>query len=123
MVITFNMFGAPTTLSSPLRDLELPGFSMFAEVVCHLSFLKLNFIWPPELLDPMASPALTFPRTKYTLTLWHRRFGHVGMDTTWETLTKDYMVGIQYAGPFTQENCVACIIGKSPQHSYSHNGH
>jgi hypothetical protein len=45
------------------------------------------------------------------------------MDTTREVLTKDYALGIQYAGPFPHENCVTCITGKNLQHSYSHNGH
>jgi hypothetical protein len=45
------------------------------------------------------------------------------MDATRETLLKDYATGIQFSGPFVAEHCVACIIGKSPQHSYSHHGH
>ena len=122
MTVTFNTCGAPTTLSYPLTDPMLPGFSMSADVIRRLSFLKLDFIYPSMTSSPSVFQALTFPKTKYTSSLWHRRFGHLGMDATREALTKDYAVGIQYTGPFTQEHCVACIIGKSPQHSYSHNG-
>jgi hypothetical protein len=56
-------------------------------------------------------------------TLWHRRFGHLGMEATKDTLLKDYATGIQFTGPFVQEHCVACIIGKSPQHPHSHHGY
>jgi hypothetical protein len=44
------------------------------------------------------------------------------MEATREALTKEYATGIQLYGPVLQEHCVACIVGKSPQHSYSHNG-
>ena len=123
MTVTFNTLGAPTILSYPPSDPILPGFSLSAEVIRRLSFLNLDFVYPSTSSPPSAFPALTFPKTKYTSTLWHRRFGHLGMDATREALTKHYAVGIQYTGPFTQEHCIACIIGKSPQHSYSHNGH
>jgi hypothetical protein len=121
--VTFNTFGAPTILSYPATDPELPGFSMSAEVIRRLSFLKLDFILPSDVVKSRAFPALTFPKNKLTSSTWHRRFGHLGMDATREALTKDYVSGIQYTGPFPQEHCIACIIGKSPQHSYSHNGH
>ena len=45
------------------------------------------------------------------------------MDVTKEALTKDYATGISFSGSFTHEHCMACVVGKSPQHPYSHNGH
>ena len=100
MTVTFNPLGAPTILSYPSTDSVLPNFSMTAEVIHRLSFLKLDFVSPSTLQSPLSTafPALTFPKTKYTSTLWHRRFGHLGMDATREALTKDYAVGIQYTG-------------------------
>lgn len=51
-----------------------------------------------------AFPAVTFPKTILSSTL------------------KEYATGIQFSGPILQEHCIACIVGKSPQHFYSHNG-
>ena len=45
------------------------------------------------------------------------------MDATKEALTKEYVTGVHFDGPFAQDHCVACVVGKSPQHSYSHNRH
>ena len=113
----------PTLISYPLSDPDLPGFSISATVVRRLSLLCLDFVPPPAVSPiPQAYPAFTFPKTLHNSTLWHRRFGHLGMDATREVLTKDYATGIQYTGPFVHDQCVACIVGKSPQHSYSHNG-
>src|ERR1700678_3293962 len=69
--VTFNAFGAPTILSCPTTDPELPGFSMSAEVIRRLSFLNLDFIFPSDIVRSQAFPALTFPQSKLTLTLWH----------------------------------------------------
>ena len=44
------------------------------------------------------------------------------MEATKAALTKEYVTGINFDGPFIQEHCIACIVGKSTQHSYSHNG-
>jgi hypothetical protein len=122
MIVTFTP-DAPTVLSYPLNDPVLPGFSFQATVIRRLSFLKLDFVIPDCLPEPRNTfSALTFPKPSYSSTLWHRRFGHLGMDATKEALMKDYVTGIQYSGPFKQENCIACIVGKSPQHPYSHNG-
>src|ERR1700678_3132834 len=55
--------------------------------------------------------------------LWHRRFGHIGMEATRAALTKNYVEGVQYEGSFVPDQCVACVVGKSPQRSYSSNGH
>jgi gag-pre-integrase-like protein len=50
--------------------------------------------------------------------LWHRRFGHIGMDATRAALTKDYVTGIKLDGSFIRDYCISCIVGKSPQKSY-----
>jgi hypothetical protein len=54
--------------------------------------------------------------------LWHRRFGHLGMEATRAALTKNYVMGVHFEGSFLDDRCVACIVGKSPQRSYSSNG-
>ena len=58
-----------------------------------------------------------------TPSLWHRRLGHPHSDVTRAVLTKDYASGVNYSGNFDREKCVPCLIGKSPQRPYSHNGH
>ena len=119
VTVTFRP-DAPTTLSYPLSNPKLPGFSFTATVVRRLSFLFLDFLVPDA--SPLAFPAISFPKPVNLSTLWHRRFGHLSMDATKEAFTKDYATGIQFTGPFAHEHCIACIVGKSPQHSYSHNG-
>ena len=54
--------------------------------------------------------------------LWHRRFGHVGMDATRAALTKNYATGIKLDGSFIRDHCISCIVGKSPQKSYPYHG-
>jgi hypothetical protein len=61
MTITFNTFGAPTTLSYPLTDPELPGFSMTAQVIRRLSLLKLDF---SKSLTQLHVWLLLFPKSK-----------------------------------------------------------
>ena len=110
---------------------RLPNFSLSATVINRLSFLNLAFVSPLSSLIPTAlpaqaapahPPAYSFPRIKLDSILWHRRFGHIGMDATRATLTKDYVKGVHLEGPFIHDHCVPCLIGKSPQRSYSHNG-
>ena len=89
---------------------RLPGFSFEASVVNRLSFLNLNFVASPASLVSVALPvshpvpsnssAYSFPRVTQTSMLWHRRFGHIGMEATHATLTKDYVTGVQLEGPF-----------------------
>ena len=85
---------------------------MLAVVIHRLSFLKLDFVYPPTTSQYIAFQALTFPKTKFTLSLWHCRFGHLGMDATREALMKNYALGVDYTGSFTWEHCIACIIEK-----------
>lgn len=45
------------------------------------------------------------------------------MEATRAALTKDYVKGINFEGTFVRDHCIPCLVGKSPQHSYSHFGH
>jgi hypothetical protein len=116
--------GGITKVSFPDDHPSLPGFALRASVVNRLSFLKLDFLPPPDPLDGVtALHAPSFPRVKIDSMLWHRRFGHIGMDATRAALTKSYVKGVAFEGPFLHDHCVPCIVGKSPRQSYSHHGH
>ena len=135
--------GGITKVSYPEDHHKLPGFVFSATVKNRLSFLKLAFlpsgalptasvfpaiaVVPPEasvvssessVPAPSSSPALSFPRVKLDSMLWHRRFGHIGMDATRAALTKNYVTGTRLDGSFIREYCISCIVGKSPQKSY-----
>ena len=127
--------GGITKVFYPENHGRLPGFTFSATVANRLSFLHLDFIPPvaPDLpvafpaqariLSSLDVPVLSFPRLKQDSLLWHRRFGHIGMEATRAALKKDYVKGVHLEGAFIHNHCVPCIVGKSPQHSYSHNGH
>jgi len=116
--------GGTTDLSLPPDDLDLPGFTFSATVIRCLSLLNCDFVLPDDnILKPVAFPALSFPKVVLSPSLWHRRFGHLGKDATRATLTQDYVRGVVFTGSFKHNHCIACIISKSPQHSYAHNGH
>jgi hypothetical protein len=129
--------GGITKVSYPDTHPKLPGFAFSATVLNRLSFLNLAFISPsvPALssvtafpahapVPPLSTPpsAYSFPRLKLDSMLWHRRFGHIGMDATRVALTKDYVTGVRLDGPFTPDHCISCIIGKSPRKSYPFRG-
>ena len=131
--------GGITKVFFPDDHPKLPGFVFTANVSNRLSFFKLDFI-SPTVVSPTALPALattvpadsdylsasteySFPRIKLDSMLWHRRFGHLGMEATRAALTKDYVTGVRLEGPFVCDHCIACIVGKSPQLSYSYQGH
>ena len=113
----------------------LPGLEFIATIANHLSFLQLDFsllvpaVSPTAFLAWALSPApsvplssiseSSFPHLKLDSMLWHWCFGHLGMEATQAALTKNYVTGVRFEGPFLNDHCVACIIGKSPQHSYS----
>ena len=109
---------------------KLPGFSFSATMVNHLSFLNLTFILLVLSLVPMAMPAQmiipsttpSFPHMKLDSMLWHHHFGHIGMDATRAALTKDYVKGDLFDGPFIHDHCIPCLVGKSPQCSYRYHG-
>ena len=127
--------GGITKVFFPKDHPVIPSFVFTATVSNRLSFLKLDFVRPPipdapsptafpARADPSADPSnLSFSRVKLDSMLWHRRFGHIGMEATRAALTKNYVTGIHFEGPFLRDHCIACIVGKSPQQSYSHNGH
>ena len=130
--------GGITKVFFPDDHATFSGLTFSATVASRLSFLQLNFLTPespsaslafpacvPSLL-PTSSPvpvpsaaappsSLSFPRVKLDSMLWHRRFGHVGMDATRAALTKDYVTGIHLDGSFVRDHCISCIVGKSPQ--------
>ena len=111
--------GGITKISYPVDHAVLPGLSFSATVSNRLSFLKLDFVAPLVPVPTSASPAGTaglhqisaplsvlatsspvsssafsFPRLKLDSMLWHRRFGHIGMDATRAALTKNYVTGV-----------------------------
>ena len=134
MSCTFSP-GGITKVSYPEDHPRLPGLTLVATVVNRLSFLNLVFIPPDPIITPTVPatalpaiaepslPAYSFPRIKLDSTLWHRRFGHIGMDATRATLMKNYVKGVQFDGPFIQDHCIPCLVGKSPQRSYTFHGH
>ena len=126
MSITF-MPDSITTLTFP-NDPEklscLTGKSFPARVINMLSFLNCNFTYPAS--NPTIEPIYALPVFSPTVLnpeLWHRRLGHPGMDTTRDVLTKDTVTGITWTSSFTPDHCISCLIGKSPQASYSSNKH
>ena len=122
--------GGLTKLFFPKDHPRLPDFSFSATVINRLSFLRLNFISPEATTVPTAMPAIlvpcppasSFPQLKLDSILWHRRFGHIGMEATKAALTKDYVKGIQFDSPFIHDHCIPCLVGKSSQRSYSYQG-
>jgi len=125
-----------TVIAFPSDHPILPSFSFEATVLGRLSFLNCDFIRPPvspaaPLVDP-ASPLLDLPDlalsamfTPASLTpeLWHRRFGHLGLEATRAALTQEYATGLTHTGSFHNSRCISCLIGKSPQQPYAHLGH
>ena len=125
-----------TAISFPSDHPVLPSFSFNATVLHRLSFLDCDFVFPPasplaSLSDP-PSPLLdlsdhalsaTFPPVSLTPALWHRRFGHLGLEATRAVLTKNYATGLEHTGSFERSHCISCLIGKSPQQPYTHHGH
>ena len=130
--------GGITKVFFPEDHPKFPGLTFSATVTSRLSFLKLVFLPPALPVVPCAFPARvsppsavpqsttlappSFPRLKLDSMLWHRRFGHIGMDATRAALTKDYVTGIKLDGSFIRDHCISCIVGKSPQKSYPLHG-
>jgi hypothetical protein len=78
---------------------------------------------PLTVSAPPRSSPYSFPRVAQDSMLWHRHFGHIGMEATRATLTKDYVTGVQLEGSFIHDHCIPCLVGKSPQRSYHFHGH
>jgi hypothetical protein len=116
-----------TTLTFPNDSNKLgrlAGKSFPAKVINKLSFLDCNFVYPSS--NPTIEPIYAFPvfpPTVLNSELWHRRLGHPGVDSTRDVLTKDTVTGVTWTGSFMHAHCIPCIIGKSPQASYSSNKH
>jgi len=113
-----------TFLDDPGKLGQLAGKSFPAKVINKLSFLNCNFTYPAS--DPTVEPIYAlpvFPPTVLSPELWHRCLGHPGMDTMQDVLTKDTVTGTTWTGSFTSDHCIPCLIGKSPQASYSLNKH
>lgn len=118
-----------TSIFFPNSSPELCGLSLSATVHKRLSFLHCDFVLPPSPHNdaPLSFPAIvtdinttTFPRVEVTPELWHRRFGHLGLDATRAVLTKNYATGVAYVGPFLDTQCIPCILGKQPARPYDH---
>ena len=130
--------GGITKVFYPPGHVQLPGFTFLATVSNRLSFLNLAFLSPEippssvSTVSPSAFPArarlppppaaYSFPPLKLDSLVWHRRFGHIGMDATRAALLKDYVKGVDFQGSFLRDHCIPCIVGKSPQRSYSLHG-
>ena len=113
-----------TFLDNPEKLGRLAGKSFLAKVINKLSFLDCNFVYPTP--DPTIEPLYAlpvFPPAVLSPELWHCCLGHPGMGTTKDVLTKDTITGITWTGSFTSDHCIPCIIGKSPQMSFSSNKH
>jgi hypothetical protein len=124
-----------TELVFPSDHPVVPGYVLHASVFRNLSFLSCTFILPsspsafpaisasPAPPTPLSPPAdLVFPRLALSPALWHRRLGHLGLDSVRTLLTKNPAVGIKFSGSFDPLRCVPCILGKAPQQPYSHLG-
>ena len=132
----FTFSRGQTTISFPSDHPVLPSFSFDATVSNRLSFLNCDFILPPSsftssLPDP-TSPLLdlddialatVFPQVSLTPELWHRHFGHLGIEATRAALTKDYATGITYTGSFAPTHCIPCLVGKTPALPFLNQGH
>ena len=126
-----------TTIHFPRSTVDVDGVSLSAAVAHRLSFLHCDFLLPPSssaatllpantlafpaIAEP--TPPLFFPRVPVDSELWHRRFGHLGMDAMRDVLTKPYVKGVSSDGAFVRSHCIPCIIGKHPQQPYDHFGH
>ena len=132
----FTFSKGQTTIAFPPDHPVLPLFSFNATVHNCLSFLDCDFVLPSSsvdspLLDPPSSLldlddvalATIFPQVSLTPELWHRRFGHLGLEATQAVLTKDYVTGIDYTGHFSPTHCIPCLVGKTPAQPFLHQKH
>ncbi|KAF5309652.1 hypothetical protein D9611_014076 [Ephemerocybe angulata] len=93
----------------------------------NLTYLGCTFL--PAPLSPsdgvvsMAarSGSLSFVPPPLTIDLWHRRFSHLGWDSTKALLRGTAVTGVTCVGPLTAARCVACIEGKGRATPYAHN--
>ena len=114
-----------TTIHFPSNHPDFAGLSFKATVLRRLSFLHCDFVVPTVPVSDGTEVAFpTFPIVEKTPSLWHRRFGHLGVDATHALLTKNYAEGVDWTGPLVfSERCVSCLIGKHPQIPYTNHAH
>ncbi|KAF6753812.1 hypothetical protein DFP72DRAFT_749195, partial [Ephemerocybe angulata] len=55
------------------------------------------------------------------LDLWHRRFSHLGWESTKVIVRGKYVTGVSLVGALTPSKCVACVEGKGRASTYPHN--
>ncbi|KAF5323122.1 hypothetical protein D9611_009267 [Ephemerocybe angulata] len=93
----------------------------------NLTYLGCTFL--PASLSPSdgvvslaaRSGSLSFTPPPLTIDLWHRRFSHLGWDSTKALLRGTVVTGVTCVGPLTATRCVACIEGKGRATPYAHN--
>ena len=114
-----------TMIHFPLNHPDLAGLFFKATVLHCLSFLHCDFVLPTVPVSDGTEVAFpTFPVVEKTPSLWHHRFGHLGIDAICALLNKNYTEGIDWTGPLVfSEHCISCFIGKNPQIPYTHHGH
>jgi hypothetical protein len=121
-----------TEIVFPTDHPVVPGYVLRASIFRNLSFLSCTFIIPAHssafpAISSSATPLLpptdlVFPRLALSPALWHRRLGHLGLDSVRTLLTKGSAIGVNFSGSFDPLRCVPCILGKAPQQPYSHLG-
>ena len=114
-----------TMIHFPSNHPDFAGLSFKATVLRRLLFLHCDFVVPTVPVSDGTEVAFpTFPIVEKTSSLWHRRFGHLGIDATCALLTKNYAEGVDWTGPLVfSERCISCLIGKHPQIPYTNHAH
>ena len=131
---TFTFAPGCTSVVFPTPQPSLPDFSFTATLMHRLSFLHCEFMPPPSRppspvsnlsvdIDSDTALVALFPTVQLPPNLWHRRFRHLGCNAMCAALTKEYATGITYDGNFDTSHCIPCLIGKQPQHLFTHHGH
>ena len=122
MEVVFKSDVPVATLSFPSTHPTLPGFEMCATRDKHLYWLNLDFVKPMLPLIPEETSMMAYPAFHMQVNFFvnpRRRLGHLGHEATRLMLSKNFTTGISVSGSLGLGNCVACIIGKSPQNPYS----
>jgi len=115
------------TIHFPHSSVDVDGVSLSAVVAHRLSFLRCDFLLPPSssvpdalLADILAFPAMSdstpplfFPHTPVDSELWHRHFGHLGMDATRDVLTKPYAKGVSFDGTISHSIAFPVSLGST----------
>ncbi|KAF5383168.1 hypothetical protein D9615_004993 [Tricholomella constricta] len=114
-----------TSIHFPDSLPHLSDHTINATVVRRLSFLHLDFVLPPGASSvPPPESLISFPavelqesdllflRVDPSPSLWHRRFGHLGIDATRAVLTKSYATGVKVPTtlPLSRTEMTAFIV-------------